>query len=79
MKFNKLETDQSGIAHPGLLLFMILVLAVIGFAGYRVMNQDGSLSNPISSLTNKDNSNDSGKTVSDSVLNDSANLTEENQ
>jgi predicted negative regulator of RcsB-dependent stress response len=31
---------EAGIAHLGLVLFFVVVVAAAGFTGYRVMNQD---------------------------------------
>lgn len=35
------STDQRGIAHLGLILIVVAVLGVIGFAGYTVLNKGG--------------------------------------
>lgn len=37
MTKNKLLTSESGLAHLGLILILIAVIGVTGFAGYRVV------------------------------------------
>lgn len=78
MKNKRLDVNQDGIAHLGLLLFMILVFAAIGFAGYRVMYRDADSTNTISESSINSATGEEEATVSDSVLN-SDSLTEENQ
>jgi hypothetical protein len=45
-----MNKNQKGFAHPIFLLIFIAVLAVVGFAGYRVFQKNGGGSNPVSQL-----------------------------
>lgn len=78
MKNKRLDVNQDGIAHLGLLLFMILVFGAIGFAGYRVMYRDADSANTISESSINSATGENEATVSNSVLN-SDSLTEESQ
>ncbi|MEK7599741.1 MAG: hypothetical protein AAB462_01770 [Patescibacteria group bacterium] len=78
MKNKRLDVNQDGIAHLGLLLFMILVFAAIGFAGYRVMYRDADSANTISESSINSATGEEEATAGNSALT-SDNLTEENQ
>lgn len=57
----KLRTEQSGIAHLGLIVVALLVFGVVGFGAYRVVQQNNS--DEVGSVT-QSNSKDESDTAS---------------
>ncbi|CAN5710982.1 hypothetical protein BH23PAT2_BH23PAT2_05200 [soil metagenome] len=51
------KRNQDGIAHTGLVIFIVVVLALVGFAFWRIQDQASNDTNP-ESTTNIEESNE---------------------
>jgi hypothetical protein len=71
MKKSTLHHAQSGIAHLGMILFVVVVLGAIGFVGYRVTSQSDETNNTSTTapITAEEASSDNIDVEADKAIN----------